>query len=231
MTWANWIGAAAAKFLQAIKVIPKTEPVNPPTKTNTMIIDISHHNGIIDWALVAKDPQGISGAIMKATEGATGADKRLARNIQGCKDNGLDWGCYHFATWNNENEVLDAKQEAAHFIQRVQGFGTPTLPMVLDIESNNPIPYTRQEMIDFVAAFLSEVKAAGYETAIYASPGFLNSYLPANHPFKNEKLWVADYTNGINPVPGWTKYWLHQYTEKGKVQGIAGNVDLNRFVD
>lgn len=196
--------------------------------TGDLVIDVSHHNGVIDWKKVKA--AGVAGAILKATEGATGTDKKLAANISGCKANGVPWGAYHFATWNNENEALDAKQEADHFIQRVKGFGTPELPMVLDIESNNPIPYSKQEMIDFCKVFLDTVKAAGYEVAVYGSPGFLNSYLPTNHPFAEVPLWIADYTGAINPVPGWKKIWLHQYTDKGTMAGIAGAVDLNRVL-
>lgn len=210
------------------------KPAIAVLKNKTMIIDVSHHQGKIDWAKVAKDPQGIEGAILKATEGATTVSNKFAINIGGCVRNGLKWGAYHFSTWNNENEVLDATQEANHFLDTVQSqesiYGKPTLPLVLDIESNNPIPYTKQEMVDYVSAFLKVIKDAGYDVAIYASPGFLNSYLPTNHPFADIKLWVADYTGSINPVPGWKKIWLHQYTESGKVQGINGNVDMNRFV-
>lgn len=200
-----------------------------PIKTKTMfIIDISHHNGQIDWKKVKTNTPKVDGAILKATEGATGVDRKLAVNIEGCIKNGIDWGCYHFATWNDENEKKDALQEAAHFISRVKSLGKPTLPMVLDIESNKPIPYTKEEMVDYVKTFTDAVVAAGYDVAIYASPGFLNSYLPTNHPFANIKLWIADYTGAINPVPGWKSIWLHQYTQNGRCAGVATNCDLNR---
>ncbi len=202
---------------------------------NDIVIDVSHHNGVIDWAKVAKDPLQIKGAILKATEGATGKDNKLAANIGGCVRNALKWGAYHFATWNNENEVLDATQEANHFLDTIQSqesiYGKPSLPLVLDIESNTAIPYTKQEMVDFVSAFVGTIKAAGYDVAIYGSPGFLNSYLPTNHPFTDLKLWIADYTGSINPVPGWKQIWMHQYTEKGSVQGIAGTTDMNRVLN
>lgn len=214
------------------KIFSIAKEVIQHTKTNTMlVIDVSHHQGNIDWSKVAKDPQGIEGAILKASEGVNSVDKKLAVNVKGCMDNGLKHGFYHFATWNDENEVLDAKAEAENFIKRISPFGQPSLPVVLDIESNNPISYTKQEMVDYVSSFLKTMRDAGFNNlAIYASPGFLNSYLPTNHPFTDIPLWIADYTGSINPVPGWKKAWLHQYTEKGKVQGIVGNVDLNRYV-
>lgn len=195
-------------------------------------IDVSKHNGVINWAKVAANKPHVDFAILKTTEGATLLDKKFYTNVKGCFENGIKWTGYHFATWNNENEELDAAQEARFFISIIKSAGhPPSLPLILDIETNDPIPYTHEEMVAYVNRFVHEVQAAGYEIGIYASPGFLNSYFPKNHPFTNLKWWAADYTGAINPVPGWTKAWLHQYTEKGEVQGITGNVDLNRIVE
>lgn len=194
-------------------------------------IDVSRNNGQVDWGTVAINSPKVDFAILKATEGSNFMDKKFFANVESCVDNGIPWGAYHFATWNNEDEVLDAKTEAKFFLSIIKGTGrTPSLPLVLDIESNSPIPYTKQEMVAYVKTFIDEIIAAGYEPAIYSSPGFLNSYLPADHPFSNIKLWVADYTGDINKVPGWKKPWLHQYTDKGTVSGIKGSVDLNKVI-
>lgn len=193
------------------------------------IIDVSKHNGIIDWKAVAPH---ISGAILKATEGATVMDKRFYDNVRGCEANNIPWGAYHFATWNDEDEVRDATNEARFFLSVVKGAaGIPKLPLVLDIESNKPIPYTKQEMVVYCKTFIDFLGITGVGVAIYGSPGFLNSYLPADHPFANIKLWVADYTGAINPVPGWKKPWLHQYTDRGTITGMKGPVDLNRVIE
>lgn len=197
-------------------------------KKGDIIIDVSHHNGLIDFKGVANDPKGIKGVIIKASEGATVADKKFFKNVKGCIENNLLWSAYHFATWNNENEELDANTESQFFVSLVKGAGfSPSLPLVLDVESNHAIPYTKAEMVTYVSTFLNEVQAAAFETAIYASPGFLKSYFPTDHPFTSSKLMVADYSGAINPVPGWSKAWLHQYTDKGSVEGINGFCDLN----
>lgn len=196
-----------------------------------LIIDLSRNNGIVDFAKVKTDPQGITGCILKASEGVGNPDKKFLTNVDGCVKNGLDWGAYHFATWNNENEKSDAMQEANFFLSVVKSTQfKPSLSLVLDIESNKPIPYTKDEMVIYVSTFIKVIMDAGFSIAIYSSPGFLTSYLPANHPFTNNLLWIADYTGEINPVPGWKKVWLHQYTDSGKVNGISTNVDLNKFV-
>lgn len=224
MSWFNfwqWVSKFEAKPIKEKAMI----------KTGDIIIDVSHHNGTIDWNKVKQDTQNIVGAIIKSSEGATGVSNKFYANVQGCINAGLPWSAYHFATWNDENEERDATQEAEHFLKTVKkAGGKPGLPLVLDVESNNPIPYTKDEMVVFVKTFVDRVIKDGYDIAIYASPGFLNLYFPKNHPFVNLPLWVADYTGAINPVPGWTKYWLHQYSEKGKVQGIKTNVDMNKIL-
>lgn len=205
--------------------------IGKPKNMEGIIIDVSHNNGLIDWGKVKASTPKIIGAMLKASEGATNTDKKFQINVDGCDKNGIDWGAYHFATWNLKPVERDAKQEALHFINVVKSVGKkPTLPLVLDIESNKPIPYTKKEMVSYVKTFTDEIINAGYDVAIYGPPGFLNSYLPNDHPFTNIKLWVADYTGAINPVPGWKKIWLHQYTEQGKVNGIATNVDMNKII-
>lgn len=195
------------------------------------IIDISRHNGKIDWDAIAPH---IEFAMLKCSEGATVVDPQFVRNVQGCVANGIRWGAYHFATWNSEDETTDAQTEAKHFMRQLALCGhPPSMPVVLDIENNRPIRYTKQEMVEYVSSFLDTLAFAGIsldQMAIYASPGFLAQYMSSDHPFGGIKLWVADYTGGINPVPGWKKPWLHQYTQTGKVPGMKGNVDLNRLV-
>ena len=198
-----------------------------PIKEKVMFaIDVSHNNGVIDWVKVPTNEPQVDFAILKATEGVNSVDSKLKANVAGCTANGLKWGCYHFTTWGGG--ALDAKQQADHFIQTVQAAGKPGMPMVLDVETNKPLTIKHDLILSFIKTFLAEVQAAGYDTAIYASPGFIESYLP-NHNLGDKKLWIAHYTTKPHPrTPGWKTYWLWQYTDQGKVQGINGNVDLNR---
>lgn len=216
-----------AKFISRFAVEKLKHKTMQLQKGDTLI-DVSKWNGEINWNKVKADPQNIKGVIIKASEGGTSRHPTVYKQSDGAAAAGLPLSYYHFATWNSEDEVKDAADEARFFLSVIGRAAKSSFPLVLDIESNNPIPYTRQEMVDYVSSFVKTVRDAGYEIAIYASPGFLNSYLPTDHPFTDIPLWVADFTGAINPVPGWKKPWLHQYSEKGKVQGINGNVDMNR---
>lgn len=191
-------------------------------------VDVSHHQGIIDWKTVSTQ---IDFAILKCSEGRSNVDKRFFKNVAECEKYNIPWGAYHFATWNDEDEERDAKSEARLFLSIIKGIKLkPKLPLVLDIESNKPIPYTKKEMEIYVKTFLNEILNEGFDVAIYASPSFLNQYFEQNHPFTNVKLWIADYTPPINSIPGWKKVWMHQYTMKGKLNGINGYCDLNRLL-
>lgn len=200
-------------------------------KINIMIgIDISHHNGNIDWRKVKSDPQNINFVYIKATQGVDYTDPMLVANVTGAKAVGLKWGIYHFATWNSHDTVVDAKLEAANFLTRVKQLGMPDLPLVLDAESNEKPALSPEELLSFITTFIAEVQKAGYEIMFYSYPGWINSYLPKNHGLGKYKLWLADYNGPINSVNGWVKPYMHQYTEKGKVKGISTNVDMNKIL-
>lgn len=214
-------------IIQGVQDATKTKTME--LKTGDLGIDVSHANGVIDWPKVAADPQGIKFAILKASEGATSKDSRMQENCTGAQKAGLIVGFYHFATFNSKDVVKDAKQEAANFLAAV-GVNIPDLPLVLDAETNKPLSLSKNEVLLFIDTFTNELYQAGYQAALYASPGFLQSYLPPNHRLGNIPVWAADYSGEINPVPGITKFWMRQYTDKGKVQGITGNVDMNRVL-
>lgn len=205
------------------------EPFPEPPKPKPMfIIDVSKWNGVIDFAKVKSDPQAKDGVIIRATNGLNKVDEKFLANAKGCNDNGIPWGAYHFAQFTQ-----DAAHQALKFLVTVQkAGGKPTLPLVLDVETNEKsLPINAAQLEKFCKDFLTviETNTSGYDTAIYMSPGF-SWFFPKTHKLGSYKLWAADYTGNINPVNGWNKVWLRQYTDKGKVAGIGTNVDLNKSV-
>lgn len=196
--------------------------------TDKKIIDLSNNNGRINWPLLIPNVKAV---ILKSSEGVGYEDPSFLKNAKSATVAGIPWGAYHFATWNKKPVERDAVEEGNYFLSVLKKAPeTPSFGLWLDVESNHPIPYTKKEMVTYMKTFIAVVQGAGFEIGVYGSPGFLNSYLPENHPFANLKLWVADYTGAINRVVGnWTPF-LHQYTENGNIPGITGKVDLNRKV-
>lgn len=183
-------------------------------------IDVSHHQGVIDWPKVAGT--GIAFAYIKATEGGDFSDRRFQHNRRGASAAGLRIGAYHFFTF-----CRPGIEQAAHFIATV-----PTdpdmLPPAVDLEfggnctKSAHILDTDKEL----AAFLDIVEAHyGVKALLYATPEFYAAHL-ANKKIDNP-LWLRSilFEPSYNRHP-WT---LWQYHNRGRIAGIAGPVDYNVF--
>jgi len=194
-------------------------------------IDVSRHQGKIDWRAVAGDGTGF--VFIKATEGVGYSDPRLAENSAGAAEAGIPAGFYHFARVHN-----DPTQEARWFAS-VAGQYETVLPHVLDIEDARVSLQrllTPDELLEWVLAWLHEVRAVTRKPCmIYSGAHFINERLaPAkgSAELRSYPLWVANYgvtTPISNPI--WDRWSVFQYTSKGSIKGIRGPVDMNALDD
>lgn len=202
-------------------------------KSKPMIlgIDASHFQGHVQWSEVAKDPQNITYAFLKATEGQTYVDSALKYNATEAKKAGLKIGYYHFATLNSQDIIGDAVAEANFFIDTIKKCPVPELPLALDIETNKAGLSPEQVQLWIRSFFVQLEKRDHKDYVLYSYTPFLNANLPKDHLFGNIRLWLAAYTTGLNPrLPiGWTDYWLWQFSAKGRVKGCNTPIDMNRF--
>ena len=186
-------------------------------------IDVSHHNGRIDWEQVAKMPLNddlkISFAFIKATEGATHLDRQFERNWQAAKKAGISRGAYHFYYPHTHSDL-----QAESFINRVK-LQNGDLPPVLDVETeHNQKP---DLIVRGIANWLKIIeKHYGQRPIIYTNYNFYNRYIKAN--FANYPVWIADYSNESFSVFG-AEVLFWQHNENGYVDGIRGRVDYNVF--
>lgn len=182
-------------------------------------IDVSHWQGAIDWDAVAGD--GVEFAFIKATEGGDYTDPRFAANWAGARQAGVLRGAYHFF-----RPQTDAMAQAAHFLRTVQ-LEPGDLPPVLDVE------VTDGRSLDAVAAgvrtWLQEVeRATGRRPIIYTRASFWTAQMGGG--FGGYPLWVAHYGVAAPNIPsGWSAWTFWQHSDAGRVDGIAGGVDLNWF--
>lgn len=196
-------------------------------------IDISSNNGSIDWNLVAKNPTKVDFVFIKASEGVGYTDPKLNFNSTEAKRVGLKIGYYHFASLNTLNNVADAKSEAKYFMSVLKNMPKPDLPYILDLETNK-VDLEPSDVEEWINTFFAELRTNGFtNVALYSYTPFLNSNLPVKHGLGNVKLWIAAYVNLATPkLPtGWSKYWIWQYSSKGTISGIKGNVDMNKTID
>ncbi|HEX8611431.1 MAG TPA: glycoside hydrolase family 25 protein [Telluria sp.] len=186
-------------------------------------IDVSHFQGRIDWPTVAQ--QGIAFAYAKASEGNSVTDPSFSANYQAMRAAGIARGAYHFL-----HADVDADEQARHFLGVLGAVQPGDLPPMLDVETACGLQCAA---IDRAAlAWLTEVQQAlGVTPLIYSSLSFWNSNLAGCAALCAYPLWIAEYTSAAAPVlpHGVSGYAIWQHAQTGKVAGIAGAVDLDRF--
>jgi lysozyme len=183
-------------------------------------IDVSNHQGDIDWRAVAAD--GVAFAYIKATEGGDFGDRRFQRNWDGAKAAGIERGAYHFFT-----QCRSGADQAANFIRTVPK-GAGSLPPVIDAEhmgqcrSGPALPDVRGEMLAFMSLVESHY---GKRPIIYTTGEFHDAYL-AGH-LTGERFWMRSLF--WPPAIRRESWVLWQYHHRGSRAGIKGPVDLNAF--
>lgn len=191
---------------------------------NFLGIDVFHGNGTIDWNAVKADPQNIHFVYIKATQGTTDQDPEYATNIQGATAAGFATGAYHFFSLTS-----DAQSQADNFIQQVGATYPYKLPPAFDYEVNVTSD-TAASVLASVQTWLTAVKNKwGITPVIYTSVNYWSQL--GNPPgFEQYPLWLANYNPGMPPVPGsWTQWAIWQYSESGSVNGVTGDVDMNKY--
>ncbi len=193
-------------------------------------IDVSYHNGYIDWQRVAAD--GVDFAILRVgyrgyESGALNLDERFHEYIQGALDAGLDVGVYFFSQALTTEEAVE---EANFVMEQIRGYDV-TFPVIFDWEfmdsetarTSDTAPYTVTEC---AAAFCDTIRDGGYKPMIYGSRRFallkLNMSKLADYDF-----WFAEYKDGHNEPTYPYSYQIWQYASDGTVDGIEGEVDMN----
>lgn len=182
-------------------------------------IDVSAHQGEVDWRRVARDD--IAFAYMKATEGRDFTDRYFERNWAGAGEAGLDRGAYHFFTL-----CSPGLEQARHFLRVASpADGAGLLAPALDLElggncSRRPAAAVVQAEVD---VFLAEVERAwSRPVVLYVGDDWEGEY-PIRARREGRPLWHRRFVRKPN-VDGWTIWQFQWYA---KVDGVPGQVDLN----
>lgn len=188
-------------------------------------VDVSSYNGAINWKKV-KDA-GIQFAVLKIIKKDLTKDNGFERNWNSCKDAGIAiYGVYNYSYATN---VRKAKQDAEAVIKAL---GARKTIVWLDVEDNCQ-KNLRKELIDIIMVYKDTIEKSGNLFGVYTGLSFYNSFIkPYIHYMEGIKFWIARYgvNNGKRDVkyqPQVNNMVAWQYSSKGKVDGIVGNVDLN----
>ena len=184
-------------------------------------IDVSHHQGVIDWDAIKatdKDEFPLRFAFMKATEGGDYKDRRFDENFRRAGEVGIIRGAYHFY-----NPNTDPIRQADFFISQVK-LQRGDLAPVLDIEVK---PRDKSQLQADIKKFLHRLEQHyGVKPIIYTSYKYRMRYLDALE-FDAYPFWIAHYYVDAISYEGPWHFWQH--TDYGRVPGIELNVDLNVF--
>lgn len=184
-------------------------------------IDVSKWQASINWPAVKKSGK-VDFVIMKAGYGnqASQKDPRFEENYKGCKDNGIPCGCYWYSY---AMSVAEAEREAEACLKAISGKQFE-FPIYLDIEESKQFKLGRQTVSNMVNAFCKKLEAAGYFVGVYSSKSHFDSYM--NDDVKKKyTIWVAHY--GVAKTTYSGPYDVWQKSDKGKISGINGYVDLD----
>ena len=193
-------------------------------------VDVSSHQGDIDWAAVAGD--GIEFAMLRVgsrgySQGAIRADANFETNLAGAQENGLQVGCYFFSQAVTAAEA----EEEADFVLSVLNGRSMDLPVVFDWEQiveedARTDGMDKAAVTACAAAFCEKIRAAGYRPCFYCNGvvGYLQ-YDVAQ--LTDYDAWYAEYDADWPSFAYAFDLW--QYSKTGEVAGINGNADLDLF--
>jgi len=191
-----------------------------PTKYKTHGIDVSHHNGHINWKLVSQmkvDSIHVDFAFIKSTEGLTFKDKKFGYNWKNSKKNGVIRGAYHY--FHPDKSGIEQAKHFAKVADLKKGDFAP----VIDLEEDKG--QSKATIIKESKAFMNYLeKQYGVKPILYTYHSFYQKYLVGE--FDNYPLWLAHY-HISNPKNNVWNFWQH--SDRGNVNGIKGKVDFNVF--
>ena len=184
-------------------------------------IDVSTHQGRVDWDRVKAS--GVAFAILRCGYGSdmpTQDDKQFARNVAECERVGMPYGVYLYSYATN---IGMAESEARHVLRLLEG-KKPQYPIYYDLEDGGTTGRCDNATILKIAqTFVETLEAAGYWAGIYANLHWHNTRL-TDAWYDGKARWVAQYNDRCT-YRG--PYGMWQYASDGKIDGIAGGVDMN----
>jgi lysozyme len=181
-------------------------------------IDVSHHQGAIDWAAVAGE--GVDFAYIKASEGGDRKDPRFAANLRGANANGIEAGAYHFFTL-----CRPGADQATNFIATVPA-GDDLLPPAVDLEfgGNCAARPPRPELLRELNVFLARIEAhSGRPALLYLTREFEQAYRVSEAI--DRPLWLRSLAT--EPAYGARPWRIWQASNLRRIRGIHGRVDWN----
>ena len=183
-------------------------------------MDLSSHNGEIDFSRIAAD--SIDFIMLKATEGTSFKDPRFHSNyLQARKSEIKAVGAYHFFRFDTDGEM-----QAINFLNSLRG-KTLDLPAVIDLEEwSNPSGIPTEEIVKRLRAMIECLHRNGHNVMFYTNKDGYERFLKGR--FDEYPLWICSFTDP--PLDDGNIRWsLWQYSHQGWTEACNSEVDMNTF--
>jgi GH25 family lysozyme M1 (1,4-beta-N-acetylmuramidase) len=184
-------------------------------------IDVSVWQKSIDWAKVKKETGFAIIRLGWVGNSRCELDTYFARNYSEAKKQGIPIGVYVYNYVSTPNR---AKTVAKWVLEQLKDKSLE-LPIYLDMEDKTLLRLGKNTLTDICIAFNEEIEKAGLWAGVYANRNWFDNYLHGAELRKRYTTWIAHYGVSENKYKG--EYDMLQYTSAGKVNGIAGKVDMN----
>lgn len=182
-------------------------------------IDVSRHNGHIDWQRVADS--GVRFVYVKATEGGTYRNPLLNEQYNGARQVGLKVGCYHFFRKSG-----GGAQQAAHFLRTI-GRRHLDLPLVIDVEdADNDKGVDNATVVKQLKIMIDSLEQHGHKVMIYTNGNGYKAFYQGH--YEAYDLWLSSFKAPESIAR--LGHRLQQYSHWGTVDGVDGDVDMNVFL-
>lgn len=230
-----------------ISVITISSAVSKPIKIQNLYtfnkkvahgIDVSEHNGKIDWKQIkeSQDFAFIRVGYRGYGNGKLAEDKYAKENLEGASDVQLPVGVYFYTQAIDEKE---ARKEADFVYDIIKNYDIE-LPVIIDFEypadnDGNAIGRLKQadlskdENTKIINSFIEQMQKKGYIAGVYASSSFFARHIDTKMLNENSFIWVADYNSRVTFD---VDYTVWQYSQTGKCEGNGSEyVDLNYWYE
>lgn len=184
-------------------------------------IDLSHHNGRMDFERLSKADTDVEFVYLKATEGTDYVDPEFVAAATACRRYGIPAGAYHFFRYDTDGEL-----QALNFMQALRGRHFQ-LPPAIDVEDwGNPDGHATAKIVERLRALTEHLLSEGYTPVIYTNSDGYRRFIKGN--FDHLPLWIASFDfPPLEDDPENSRWSLWQYSHRGSVPGIFSSVDLN----
>lgn len=188
-------------------------------------VDVSRHQGIIDWDNFLEDEHS-DFAIIRAGFGKNNIDAQAVRNVSECERLGIPYGLY----WFSYALTPEMARREAEYLSEFVGNHKPSYPLVYDFEYDsvthavkNGVKISRDFVLNCTEQFCHRLEELGFYAMFYCNNDYYQRYYKASKVAEKYDMWYARYaTSPGRPVTLW------QTSESGRVKGIQGKVDLDQ---